>query len=69
MRWAVHLILMGEMRNAYTILVGKPKWKSLSEDLSVDGNIMSKRILGGEGGKVWTGFNWLRIETSSSELL
>jgi hypothetical protein len=25
MRWAGHVVEMGEMRNAYKILVGKPK--------------------------------------------
>jgi hypothetical protein len=28
---------MGEIRNAYSILVGKPEGKIISEDLSVDG--------------------------------
>jgi len=27
MRWAGHVALMGQMRNAYNILVGKPKGK------------------------------------------
>jgi hypothetical protein len=27
MRWAGHVALMGEMRNAYKILVGKPEGK------------------------------------------
>jgi hypothetical protein len=27
MRWAGHVTRMGEMRNAYSILVGKPEWK------------------------------------------
>jgi hypothetical protein len=28
MRWACHVACMGEMRNAYSILVGKPEGKS-----------------------------------------
>jgi hypothetical protein len=36
MRWAGHIARMGEMRNAYNILVGKP------EDLGVDGRIILK---------------------------
>jgi hypothetical protein len=31
---------MGEMRNAYNILVGKPERKNHWEDLSVDGRII-----------------------------
>jgi len=26
-RWTGHVALMGEMRNAYNILIGKPEWK------------------------------------------
>jgi hypothetical protein len=31
---------MEEMRNAYNILIGKPKGKKHSEDLGVDGKII-----------------------------
>jgi hypothetical protein len=31
---------MEEMRNAYIILIGKPKGKNHSEDLGVDGRII-----------------------------
>jgi hypothetical protein len=27
MRWAGHVALTGQMRNAYTVLVGKREWK------------------------------------------
>jgi len=27
MRWAGHVVRMGEMGNAYNIFVGKPEWK------------------------------------------
>jgi hypothetical protein len=37
---------MGEMRNAYRILVGKPKGKSHVEDLGIDGKIILERMLG-----------------------
>jgi hypothetical protein len=30
-RWAGHVMHMGESRNAYKILIGKPEWKSLFE--------------------------------------
>jgi hypothetical protein len=41
------------MRNTYKILVGIS-----------DVNILLGRTLGKQGGKVWTGFFWLRIGTS-----
>jgi hypothetical protein len=52
-----------EMRNAFKILVGKPEGRNHAEDLGVDDNIL-EWILGKLGGKVWTGFFWLRTETS-----
>jgi hypothetical protein len=35
-----------------------------SEDVSIDGKIILEWILGKEGGGMWTGFVWLRTETS-----
>jgi hypothetical protein len=49
MRWAGHVARMGETRNAYRILVGKPE---------------GKRPLGRPRRSGWTGSNWLRIGTS-----
>jgi hypothetical protein len=37
---------MGEMRNAYNILVGKLEGKSYLEDVDVDGKIILECILG-----------------------
>jgi hypothetical protein len=51
---------MGEMRNAYKILVGKPEGKRPVGDLGVDGMIILDGILGKLGGKVWTGYVWLK---------
>jgi hypothetical protein len=45
-RWARHVALMGKMRNAYIILVGKHEGKNHMEDLRVDGKMISERILG-----------------------
>jgi hypothetical protein len=39
MRWAGHVACMGEIRNAYNILVGKPEGTDHSEDLGIDGKI------------------------------
>jgi len=36
--------------------------------LGVDGKIILKRILKRQNGKVWTGFNWLRIGFSGGLL-
>jgi hypothetical protein len=48
MRWAGHVVRMGEKRNAYKILVGKPEGKNHWEDQDVGGWTMSKfsEILG-----------------------
>jgi hypothetical protein len=37
---------MGEIRNAYNILVGKSAGKNHSEDLGVDERMILERILG-----------------------
>jgi hypothetical protein len=65
MRWAGHVARIWEKRNSYRILVGKPEEK---EDLDIDGRITYKWILEEWGGVVWTGFIWLRIETSGEVL-
>jgi hypothetical protein len=38
------------------------------EDLNVDGRIIIERMLGKQGGKVWTGFVWLTIGTGGGLL-
>jgi len=34
------------------------------EDQSIDGKMILERVLGKEGGKLWNGCMWLRIENS-----
>jgi hypothetical protein len=59
---------MGEIRNAYKILVGKPKGKRLlgrhrhrwKDNIKID----LREIRFGD----WIGFNWLRIRTSGGLL-
>jgi hypothetical protein len=46
MRWAGHVALMGDTRNAYKMLFEKPEVKRSSEDLGVNGMITLKGILG-----------------------
>jgi hypothetical protein len=46
MRWAEHVARMGEGRNVYRVLVGKPEEKDHLKDHGVDGRMGSKWTLG-----------------------
>jgi hypothetical protein len=59
---------MGEMRNARDILIGKPKGRRPFGRLRRRWEDKLDWILGKYGGKVWNGFIWLRIRTSSGLL-
>jgi hypothetical protein len=63
MRWAGHVARMGEGRNVYRVLVGKPEGKKAigrPRRRWEDGiGIYVREIDWG----VWSGFMWLRIET------
>jgi hypothetical protein len=63
MIWAGHVALVGEMKDAYEILVGNREWEKHSEDLGVDERIILKWMLGKQCWRVWIEFIWLRIET------
>jgi hypothetical protein len=68
LRWAGHVARMGEKRNAYRLLVGKPERKGPLERPRrrwVDNIRMN---LGEVDGVMWTGLVWLRIGTGG-ELL
>jgi hypothetical protein len=54
MRWAGHVARMGERRNVYRVLVGKPEGKDHLEDQGVDGRMGSKWILRRLVGGVWS---------------
>jgi hypothetical protein len=56
------------MRDTHKILVGKPEGRDHAEYLGLDWRILLEWILGKCGGKVWTGFIWLRIGTSGGLL-
>jgi hypothetical protein len=60
MRWAGHVARMGEGRNVYRVLVGKPGGR---RPLERPRHRWDKMDLGeiGWGGGVWSGFTWLRI--------
>jgi len=44
------------------------KGRDHSEDLDVDGRVILQWILQKYGGKLWTGFMWLKIKTSGGLL-
>jgi hypothetical protein len=56
LRWAGHVARMGEGRNVYRVLVGKPEEKNHLLDQGVDGRIGPKWTLGRLAGWVWSGF-------------
>jgi hypothetical protein len=58
-RWAGHEARMGEKRNAYRILVGKPEGKDHWEDQDVGGWTFLKWILRREIG--WDSINWIDL--------
>jgi hypothetical protein len=62
MKWPEHVARRGEKRNAYTILVGKPRdhW----EDQDVDGWTILKWILERQDGMIWIELIWLRTGVS-----
>jgi hypothetical protein len=61
MRWAGHVTRMGEGRNVYRVLVGKPEGENHLEDQGVDGKTGSKSTLGRLVRRVWSGLTWLGI--------
>jgi hypothetical protein len=64
MRWVGHIALMGEKRNAYRLVVGKPEGKSPLGKPRHSWVIILGRI-----GVVWTGLVWLRIGTGGGALV
>ena len=55
MRWAGHVARMGEEREMYGVLVGKPEGKRPLGDLGVDGLITLGRISRSWDVCIWTG--------------
>jgi hypothetical protein len=55
---------MEEMRQVYSILVGKPESKKHLKDLGIDGKPTLEWILGKQEGKMWTECIWLRTGSS-----
>jgi hypothetical protein len=67
MKWAGHVARMGEKRNAYRLLVGKPKGKKLVERSRPRWVDNIKLDLGGIMG-VLTGLVWIRIASNGGIL-
>jgi hypothetical protein len=63
-----HVAWMGEMRNAYNILVGKPDGKRPLGRLGVAGKTILEWILGKFDGRGWTELIWLSVGTSGGPL-
>jgi hypothetical protein len=57
MRWAGHVTRMGEGRNLYRVLVGKPEGKNHLKDQGVDGRMESKLTLG----SLVAGVEWIYL--------
>jgi hypothetical protein len=55
MRWTGHVACMGEGRNVYRVLVGKPEGEDHLKDQSIDGRMGSEWTLGRlvRGGVEW----------------
>jgi hypothetical protein len=62
MGWAGYVACMGEMRNTYKILIGKPEGKNYLQELDIDGRVMDLRETGWR--KVWNKFVWLMTGSS-----
>jgi hypothetical protein len=59
---------LGERRDAYEVLVGKPKGKRPLGRPKIDGRIILRRIFRKWDVGVWTGLIWLRIGTGGGHL-
>jgi hypothetical protein len=67
-RWVVYVTCMGQIRNAYKILVSKPERKRPLRRPKHRWKLILECITGKYGGNLWTGFMWLRIGTSGGLL-
>jgi len=68
MRWVGHLTIIGEKRDVYRVLDGKPEGKDLVGDSGVDGRIILRWILRKWDGGARTRSSWLRIGTGGGQL-
>jgi hypothetical protein len=68
MRWAGHVARMGEGRNVYRVLVGKPEGKRKLERTRRKCENGIRMDIWETGWGVWSGFTWLRIGTGGGLL-
>jgi hypothetical protein len=68
MRWAGHAVHMGQMKNAYKIMVGKSKGKRPLKRPRCRWEDNIKMNIKEIGLRAWIGFMWLRIGTGSGFL-
>ena len=59
---------MGERRDVYRVLLGKPERIDHLKDSGVDGRIILRWIFRMWDGVAWTGLIWLRIGTGGGHL-
>jgi hypothetical protein len=59
---------MGDRRDVYWVLVGKPEGKNDLEDTGVNGRIILRYILRNCDVGLWTESSWLRIRTGGGHL-
>jgi len=64
MRWVDHTARIGEMRNAYNILIGKPEGKRL---LGRSGRIWEYNIKMDLRDIVWEGVDWIHMAEDREE--
>jgi hypothetical protein len=62
MRWAGHVAIMGEKRNAYRILVGNPEGLGRPRRRWVDNIKMDLREIG------WYGMDWIDLAQDRGQL-
>jgi hypothetical protein len=68
MRWVRYAARMEAIKMHTEFWSENLKGRDQSEDLDVDGRITLQWILGKMGGKLWTGYSWLRTGTSGGLL-
>ena len=68
MRWAGHVVRMGEERGVYRVLWGNQREGDHWADLGIDGWIILGWISRRWDVGMWTGLGWPRIETGGGRL-
>jgi hypothetical protein len=67
-RWAGNVASIGERRDVYRVLVGKPEGKNHMGDQRIDERIILRCIFRKWDVGVWTGSSCLRIGTGGGHL-